>query len=160
MILRFIKSLGIYLLLVLGGTILFITLAPLLHYVSYSVRPGPGFYERKQPFSLGELVAGMKFGAGYALFMSPYAAVIGTLCIFIVRGLEKVKLHRFAVSSIGGVIFFFATGYLALGMGWYIAAGGPLILATAIFGTVAGAAFIPNLRKPNQSTEPTPGAVH
>ena len=159
MILRFLKSLGIYLLVVLGGTILFIALSPLLSYLAYSDRPGPGFLERKQPFSFSELVAGLKFGAGYAIFMAPYAAVIGALCILVVRALEKMRLHRFAVSGIAGVIFFFATGYLALGMGWYIAAGGPLIIFTAVLGLITGALIITNLRKPNQSPEPTTMAV-
>ncbi len=157
MILRFLRSLGIYLLLVLGGTLLFIALSPLLNYLSYSDRPGPGFLERKQAFSFAELVAGLKFGAGYAVFMAPYAAVTGALSILVVRGLEKIKLHRFAVSGIGGVLFFFTTGYLAVGMGWYIAAGGPLIITTAVLGAVAGAVCIPNLRKPNQSAQTTPG---
>jgi hypothetical protein len=150
MILRFLKSLGIYLLVVLGGTILFIALSPLLNYLAYSDRPGPGFAERKQPFSYSELLAGLRFGAGYAVLMVPYAAFIGILCILVVRGLEKVRLHRYAVSAVAGAIFLFATGYLALAMGWYIAAGAPLIVFTAVLGSITGALLITNLKKPNQ----------
>jgi hypothetical protein len=147
MILRFLKSLCVYLLVVLGGTILFIAISPAFDYLSYSDRPGPGHHQKSVPFSFSEFLSGLKFGASYALFMSPYAAVIGTLCILPIRGLEKLKLHRFAVSGIGGVLFFLATGYLALGMGWYIAAGGPLIITTAALGAFAGAVLIPNLRR-------------
>jgi hypothetical protein len=147
---RFLKSLGSYLLTVLGGTILFIALSPLFNYVAYSDRLGPGFYVRKQPFSFSELLAGLSFAAGYAVLMAPYAAVVGAVCILVIRALEKVKLHRCAVSGIAGMIFFFSTGYLALVMGWYIAAGAPLIIFTAVLGALAGALLIPNPSKRRQ----------
>jgi hypothetical protein len=143
MIKRFISNLGVYLLIVCGGVSLFIGISPAFGYIAYSDRPGPGFYERAQPFSVGEFASGIKFGGGFAAFLALYAAVIGILGILLVRSLEAIKLNRLVVSIFGGTALFFGTGYVTMGIGWYISAGGPLITFAAILGACVGSLVFP-----------------
>jgi hypothetical protein len=153
MIKRFLSHLSVYLLTVCGGAALFIALSPAFSYLAYSDRPGPGFYNRAQPFSFGELASGLEFGGGFAAFLAPYAAVIGILGILIVRALEAAKFNQWVVSVLGGTFLFFGTGYVSMGIGWYISAGGGLTTVTAMLGAIVGSIVIPNHSHPTPSKE-------
>jgi hypothetical protein len=105
-----IKSVGLYLLVVIGGTIAFLSLAPVFGYLPYSDRPGPGWYGRFPAISWAEFIETVWFMLGWAALFIPHSIVCGLLIALLARGLELVRTPRLVVAIVCAVVSVFFTG--------------------------------------------------
>jgi hypothetical protein len=152
-----------YLAIVLGGTSLFLIIAPVIGYLPYSDRPGPGWYGLFAGATLEGLGRSFGFVLGWALLAIPYSffAIVPTYSV--VRVSEWAGFPRVLVAGVGALLGGFTTLYFILGMGWYIALDSYTPLVSALLGSLVGAWFVPSPRSAltvrDWSTPRTVGAV-
>ena len=142
-LLDLVKSVVLYLLVVIGGTVAFLCFAPVFGYLPYSDRPGPGWYGRFPAISWGEFIGEVQFMLAWTeLFIWP-SIVCGLILFFLARGLELVRTPRIAVAIVCSLISVFFTGYLILAAGWYISIGGAAFYFAILLALVFGALLLP-----------------
>jgi len=144
------KTIGKYLVTVVGGTVLFLIISPVTGYVGYSDRPGPGWrgglFEITWQGFIGNAIEMIQWG----LFLAIYAIVMAVALFAVIRLLEKLRVHKIAIAIIGATLSGFLSGYIVLGIGWYIAIGTPAVTASMLLGALFGAFQLPKRRIPNQ----------
>jgi hypothetical protein len=138
-----VKSVGLYVLVVIGGTVAFLSLAPIFGYLPYSDRPGPGWNGRFPAISWAEFVETVKFMLDWAKLFIWQAVVFALLIFLLARGLELVRTPRFAVAIICAVVSVFFTGFLMLAAGWYISLGAATFYFSILLAIVFGALLLP-----------------
>ncbi len=133
------KFLGLYCLIVAGGTVLVLVAASAVGYLPYSDRPGPGWYGAHLP-TLHEVGFYMDFAAFFAI---TFCLLWGTILFLFVRCLGWFRAPRWFV-ALSGVI---AAGYVTLmgaaGVGWYIAIAVFPVYAAGILGMLFGGFVLP-----------------
>ena len=72
-----------------------------------------------------------------------YAAAVGILLFGVTRLLERARLPRVAVAIVAAVLSGFASGYVVLGIGWYIAIAGPAVDVATVLGIIYGGWLLP-----------------
>jgi hypothetical protein len=140
------KSLGLYLLVVVGGTVAFLSVAPVVGYLPYSDRPGPGWFGSFPAVSWQEFLETFRFMLGWAMLLAPYAVVAGLIVFILARALEFVRTPRLIVALVCAVISAFFSGYLVLAFGWYIAIGAPPVYFAMLLGLLFGGLLLPKRR--------------
>ncbi len=135
-----------YLAVVLGGTSLFLIVAPVIGYLPYSDRPGPGWYGLFAGASLEGLLRSFGFVLGWAILALPSSlfAIVPTWSV--VRLFEWAGLPRLLNAGVGALVGGFTTLYFVLGMGWYIALDSYTPLLSALLGALVGARYVPRPR--------------
>ena len=147
------RSLGLYVLVVVGGVFCFLSLAPLVGYLPYSDRPGPGWLGRAANWR--EFLGGVGFLLAWAPMMLPHTVTAGSILFLIARALERFGTPRLAVAIIAAVLAGFASGYLVLAFGWYIAIAEPPVYFAMALGIVFGAWLLPRPQRYSNSTKPS-----
>jgi len=147
------KIVGKYLVIVVGGTTLFLILSPLSGYLPYSDRPGPGWHSEPFHMTLSDFIGNAQFMLSWALFLSLYAIAIGLILLGLARLLEHFRLNRIAVSIICSVISGFLSAYIVLGIGWYIAISSAAINVSLVLGLIFGAFVLPKKNRATVTTE-------
>jgi hypothetical protein len=145
-LLDFVLSVGLYVLVVVGGTVAFLCLAPVFGYLGYSDRPGPGWYGRFPAITWAEFVENARLMFGWAKLFVWHSFLFGSLIVLLARGLEWMRLERYAVASVcaGASIFF--TGFLMLAAGWYISLGEAPFYFSILLAVLFGAVLLPKRR--------------
>lgn len=137
--LDFLKSLAQYLGFVAGGVTLFLIFAPVVGYLPYSDRPGPGWHGTFPALSVREFIANTGAMLEYGLFLAVLFVIPGAFGVLVIRGVERVvrtlTWRRVLATLIGALI----AGYWMLSAGWYISAGAPLHVLSIVLGGIAGA---------------------
>ena len=146
-VLDLVKSVGLYVLVVIGGTVAFLSLAPVVGYLPYSDRPGPGWHGRFPAISWAEFVENVKFMLDWASLFIWQAIFFALLIFFLARGLELVRTPRLAVAIVCAVVSVFFTGFLMLAAGWYIALGAAPFYFSILLAVVFGAILLPRRRR-------------
>jgi hypothetical protein len=141
-LLRFLKSLALYLATVAGGVTLFLIAAPLFGYLPYSDRPGPGWFGQFPALGWGEFWANAWEMLGYGLFLAVLFVIPGALGLLLARGVERLVRHRRVQRALAAVVGALAAGWWMLGAGWYISAGWALLVLAVALGGVAGACIL------------------
>lgn len=139
---RFVRSLALYLLVVVGGVTVFLILAPLFGYLPYSDRPGPGWYARFPAMGWGEFWANTWGMLKFGLFFGILFLIPGALGVLLIRGVEQVVRHRMARRGVAALIAALAAGWWMVGAGWYISASVPMLVLAVLLGAIAGAALL------------------
>jgi hypothetical protein len=142
------KTVGLYLLLVVGGVFGFLALAPVFGYLPYSDRPGPGWFSRFPAVTWTAFWHGVTFALGWSLFLAPYALVCGVILFIVARVLERFHATRLVVAVVGALLAGFVSGYVVMGIGWYIAIAAPPVYAAMLLGIIYGAWLLPRRRVP------------
>ncbi len=142
-VLRFLRSLGIYLSVVVGGITLFLILAPVFGYLPYSDRPGPGWYGSFPGLSLRAFFSNAGKMLEFGVFFAVVFLTAGIIIVGAIRLVELVVRPPNTVRVSGGLISAVLTGFWMLGAGWYISAGWPLLMLSIVLGAVAGACCLP-----------------
>jgi hypothetical protein len=137
------RSVGLYLLVVVGGLLCFLSLAPVIGYIPYSDRPGAGWIGRFPGVTWSEFLGVVTFLLSWATLLVPYAAAGGVLLFGIARVLERFKVPHIAVAVVMALLAGFVSGYIAAGIGWYIAIAEPPVLFAEFLGVIFGAWFLP-----------------
>jgi hypothetical protein len=138
-----VKSVGLYLLVVIGGTVAFLSLAPLFGYLPYSDRPGPGWYGRFPAISWAEFIETVRYMLDWAKLFIWQSVFCALLIFLLARGLELVRTPRIAVAIVCAVVSAFFTGVLILAAGWYIAIGAAAFYFAISLAVVFGALLVP-----------------
>lgn len=146
------KTIGKYLLIVVGGTILFLILSPVAGYVPYSDRPGPGWHGNPFEITWEDFTGNARYMFGFSIFLSMYAIFNAVILYAVVRLLEKFHVHKTIVAIIGAVFSGFLSSYMVAGIGWYIAIGLTAIIVSLILGVIFGAFVLPKIRFIAQKT--------
>ena len=141
-LLAYLKSVAKYLGFVVGGITLFLILAPVVGYLPYSDRPGPGWHGTFPGLSPREFVANTGAMLEYGLFLAILFVIPGAVAVLVIRGAERLVPRREWRRALGALVGALFAGYWMLGAGWYIAAGLPLLILAVILGGVAGAWFL------------------
>ena len=139
---RFFRSLALFLLVVVGGVTLFLILAPLFGYLPYSDRPGPGWYGRFPAMGWSEFRASSWDMLGFGLFLGIVFPVPGAAGVLLIRAFECAVRNRTARRGAATLIAALAAGWWILGAGWYISAGLPLLVLATLLGAVMGGALL------------------
>jgi hypothetical protein len=140
------KSLGLYLLVVVGGTVAFLSVAPVVGYLPYSDRPGPGWFGSFPAVNWLEFVENFRFMLGWAMLLAPYAVVAGLIIFSLARALEFVRTPRLIVALVCAVISACFSGYLVLAFGWYIAIDTLPVYFAMLMGLLFGGLLLPKRR--------------
>ena len=145
-VLDLLKTIGLYLLVVVGGVLVFLAFAPVFGYLPYSDRPGPGWFGSFPAVTWSEFWGGASFHLGWTLFLAPYAAVCGLILFLVARLLERLRTPRIGVAVVSGLLAGFLSGYIVLGIGWYIAIAAPPVYVAMGLGVLYGAWLLPKKR--------------
>ncbi len=140
------KSVGLYLLVVVGGIVCFLCLAPVFGYLPYSDRPGPGWIGRFPGITWGDFLGVVSFLLGWALLLTPYAIVAALILFGVARLLERIRTPRLIVAVVGALLAGFVSGYIVEGIGWYIAIAEPPVHVAELLGIIFGAWLLPRKR--------------
>lgn len=143
MLLSFLKSVALYLGVVVGGVTLFLIVAPLVGYVPYSDRPGPGWHGSFPAMSWSQFLSHSRGMLGFSLFAALLMSQFAAICVLVIRLLERLRTPLSVVRFIGGVLTAFLSAYGWLGVGWYIAIGSPAVTLAIVLGALAGAWLLP-----------------
>jgi len=138
-----VKMVGLYLLVVVGGVLAFLSLAPVFGYLPYSDRPGPGWYGRFPAISWRQFWQGASFSLEWSVLLLPYAAACGLALFLVVRVLERVRTSHFVVAVAGALLGGLVSGYVVLGVGWYIAIAAAPVWVATLLGLLFGAWLLP-----------------
>lgn len=145
--LRFILDLGrsvsLYLLVVIGGTVAFLSLAPVFGYLPYSDRPGPGWYGRFPAISWPEFIETLRYMLDWAKLFIWQSVFCALLIFLLARGLELIRTPRIAVAIVCAIVSVFFTGVLILAAGWYISIGAAAFYFAISLAVVFGALLVP-----------------
>jgi hypothetical protein len=141
-LLGYLKSVAKYLGVVVGGITLFLILAPVVGYLPYSDRPGPGWHGSFPALSLREFVSNTGAMLEYGLFLAMLFVIPGAAAVLVLRGIERLVRRHAWRRTWGACVGALFAGYWMMGAGWYIAAGLPLLVLAIILGGVAGAWFL------------------
>jgi len=142
-LLDLVKSIGLYLVVVVGGTVAFLSLAPVVGYLPYSDRPGPGWYARFPAVSWAEFIETVRFMVDWARLLIWHAIILALLIFLLARSLELVRVPRVVVAIICAVVSAFFTGVLIGAAGWYIAIGAAAVYFAMFLALVFGALLLP-----------------
>ena len=145
-VLDLLRSIGLYVLLVVGGSLCFLSLAPVFGYLPYSDRPGPGWIGKFPAIGWADFWHSVDFLLGWALMLVPYAMVAGLIVFALTRLLERFKTPRVVVAIIAALISGFASGYIVLGIGWYIAIADAPVYFAIVLGLIFGGFLLPKRR--------------
>ena len=106
---------------------------------------------------MSEFLQGAGFQLSWSALLLPNAAVCGLILFLIVRGLELVRTPRWLVAVVGGLLGGVVSGYVVLGVGWYIAIAAAPVYFAAALGLLFGAWLLP--RKSAVERHNGPGGV-
>jgi len=137
---------GLYLLIVVGGTLSFLVLAPVFGYLPYSDRPGPGWFGKFPALSWAEFRNEVGFQFGWSILLLPYAAGCGLILFVVVRVLEQFRAPHIAVSVIAALLSGLVSGYVVAGIGWYIAIAAAPVYLALLLGLLFGGLLLPRRR--------------
>lgn len=137
------RSIGLYVLLVVGGSLCFLSLSPVFGYLPYSDRPGPGWIGKFPAIGWADFWHSVVFLFGWALLLVPYAMVAGLIVFALARLLERVKTPRVVVAIVAALLAGFVSGYIVLGIGWYIAIADAPVYWAIVLGLIYGGLLLP-----------------
>lgn len=132
-----IKSLGLYAIIVSAGTLLFLIGSSIIGYLAYSDRPGPGW--GRGVFSWSEV----KFFLGWLPLLTYFLLYLGSALYPFARLLAWFHSPRWIVRVFGGLFAGTAGLVGVLAAGWYIAISQYPVYAGASCGMIYGAMILP-----------------
>lgn len=138
-LLRFLKSLTVYLVTIAGGVTLFLIIAPLFGYLAYSDRPGSGWFGAFPALSWTQFWANAAGMLGYGAFLGILFLIPGAVAVLIIGGIERFVRHRVLARALAALVGALGAGYWMLGAGSYISAGPALLFLALFLGGLAGA---------------------
>ena len=141
-----VNALGRYTITVVGGTGVFMLLAPLAGYLPYSDRPGPGWHGGPFEVQWREFVGYAGFVLVWLLFFAAYGFVVAFVTLALVRTLERFGAPIALVRAAGGLISAALTFFLLGQVGWYISLGLVVGVVGALLSTYFGAFQLPRGR--------------
>jgi hypothetical protein len=134
------RAIGLYLLLVAGGLLVVLGLTPIIGYLGYTDRPGPGGISSP---SWSDVWAGIAMVLQWLKVLLPFLIVAALVIYLAVRVLERFGLPRLVVGLVSALVSGLVTLYLVASIGWYIAIGAPAVLLAAGLAAWYGGCLLP-----------------
>lgn len=147
-LLDFLRSAGIYELVTYGGLTLFLALAPLVGYLPYSDRPGPGWYGHFPALGWSAFWGNAGQMAGFGLFFAILALQFALPCAVCVVVADRYLRRRWLSRLIAILLFGAITLYIMPAAGWYISLGAPSIWIGSGLGSLGGFLAAPKQKAP------------
>ncbi|MGD0908358.1 MAG: hypothetical protein ABSA96_12300, partial [Candidatus Acidiferrales bacterium] len=132
-----VKSLGLYAVVVAAGTLLFLVGSSIVGYLAYSDRPGPGW--GRGIFSWDEL----KFFIGWLPLLIYFLLYLGVALFPFASLLNWFRSPRWLLRVFGGLFAGTAALIGVLAAGWYIAISQYPALAGGLSGVIYGTLLLP-----------------
>lgn len=142
--LDWLKSLGLYVLVVAAGVLLFLIGSSVVGYLAYSDRPGPGW--GRGVFGWAEV----KFFVGWLPLLVYPLLFLGAALFPFARLLRWFHSPRWLVRVFGGVFASIAALIGVLAAGWYIAISQYPVYGGAVCGMIYGALLLPRFSGPQR----------
>lgn len=133
------KTIGLYLLVVVGGTVVLLVASSFIGYLPYSDRPGPGWHGFRWGIGIREI----GFFLSWAALVVIPGAVVGALLFLSIQLLQWIHAPRWAIATLGAVVSGFLSFYLIAAMGWYIALDAFPVYGAGVLGCVFGGWLLP-----------------
>ena len=132
-------SVGLYVVVVIGGTLLVLIASSLIGYLPYSDRPGPGWH------SAGLTKEELRFFLSWSTMLLPGVAFWGAVLAILGQALALFRSPRWFLALIGALL----GGYLALltvaSVGWYIAIAAAPVYVAGVLGVLFGVFVLPRV---------------
>jgi hypothetical protein len=145
-VLRFLKDVakrfGQYVLMVIGGVSVFMTLALVVGYLPYSDRPGPGWYGWFEGAAIEDLWHNMPYVLGFATLAAWTALFYVLPVVVLMRLLARARVRQWLLGVLGALVTAMLTFPVVAGAGWYISIGVVPVLVGAILGAGFGATIL------------------
>jgi len=139
--LRFLKDVakrfGQYVLIVIGGVSVFMTLALVVGYLPFSDRPGPGWYGWFEGAAIEDLWRIMPYVLGFATFAAWLAVFYILPVVLLMRLLAHARVRQWLLGVLGALVTAILTFSVVAGAGWYISIG----IVPVLVGVVLSAGF-------------------
>jgi hypothetical protein len=135
--LDWVKSLGLYAVVVGAGTFLFLVGSSVVGYLAYSDRPGPGW--GRDNLSWTEV----KFFASWLPFLIYPLLYLGAALFPFARMLGWFRSPRWLLRVFGGLFAGIASLIAVMAAGWYIAISQYPVYAGAVSGMIYGVVLLP-----------------
>lgn len=140
---RFVASVAVYLGVVVGGVTLFLVIAPVVGYLPYSDRPGPGWYGTFPALGWSEFWSNAGTMLEYGLFFATIMSQFAVVAVLVVRGMERVGRSPFVIRSVAAALVGAISLYGIAGVGWYVSLGAPAVLLGCALGIFTGGCLLP-----------------
>lgn len=150
---RILKTFGQYALVVVGGLTAFMILSPVVGYLPYSDRPGPGWYGFFPTFTLAELWDLTVYMAGFTSFVLWTAVFYITPLIVLTRVAERLGVRSGAVRVVGATAMGVMTWWIVCGVGWFIAIGLVPVIVATLLAIVFGVWLLPSKAGKHEAPE-------
>ncbi|MGH7324615.1 MAG: hypothetical protein ACREJ9_08205 [Candidatus Rokuibacteriota bacterium] len=138
-ILDFARTSGLYVVVLVGGTVLIVVATAFIGYLPYSDRPGPGWYGWRGSISLHELA----FVLQWSIFLVIPAAVVGAFLFLSVQLLQWLHTPRWLIGALGALVSGVLSLMVVAGVGWIVALGAVAACGAGIIGGFFGGWFLP-----------------
>ena len=145
---RLLIPVALYVIVVIGGTVAFLCIAPVFGYLGYGDRPGPGWFGHFPAISWSEFRDNTVFMLQWTTLFIRHSVFVGLLIVLLARGLELVRAPRIAIAIVCALVSVFLTGYLLLAAGWIIALGAAPFYLSLLLAVLFGAILLPKRRAP------------
>jgi hypothetical protein len=136
------KTVGLYVLLVVAGSVLLLLASSAVGYLPYSDRPGPGW--GNVPVHLPRLEE-VKYFASWAVLLLPMCYYFGALLFAFIAWIRWLKAPTWLVRAAGGL---FCAGISMLSIaaaGWYIAIAVFVTNSVGVLGLLFGLLILPRM---------------
>ena len=145
--LDFLSVVGRYLITVVGGTGLFMLVAPIVGYLAYGDRPGPVWHTRPLQLdwrAFGHYLVGMLLP--WLLYLAVDGLVVAAIASVVVRLAQRLNPRVLLVRALGATVSTTLTFFLLAGLGWYISLGWAAGIVGSLLAAYFGAFQLPNRR--------------
>ncbi len=129
--------------IVSGGVTLFLIFAPVVGYLPYSDRPGPGWFGSFPAISPSQFFENSLSMLSTGLFLALLLLLPALVCTLTVRLIEALLRRPPIAQVVGGLCGGVLGGYWMTGAGWYISAGEALFWLALVLGVGAGVGAVP-----------------
>lgn len=133
------RTVGLYVLVVAGGTLLFLLGAAFIGYAPSSDRPGPGWYGWRGALSVAEI----RYFGGWLVFLLPPALIVGTALALTAEVLQLLRSPRWILSTTVALLSGLLSLLIVDATGWMIAIGSLAVFVAGALGMVFGGLILP-----------------
>jgi len=136
-------TIGTFLLVVVGGVLAFLSIAPVFGYLPHSDRPGAGWFGTFPAITWTQFWRSASYGFVWSVFLAPYVAGCAVILFVIARVMDRLGANRGVIAVVGAILGASMCGYVVGLAGWYIALAAPAVYVSMLLGAACGAWLLP-----------------
>ena len=133
---RMARVVGQYVLVLVAGSWLSLVLSIVAGYLPYAV---PGWHR----ITFLQKLEGIRFVSEFALFLGPFAIPCGFAVFLVGQLLKAMGMPRWTIRLAGALVSALVSGYVLVGLGWYVSLSEWFVYIGAAVGAAFGALRLP-----------------